>query len=154
MFRFQLHARIILPAVLAALSLEPSWGVADTDKGGREAAVTLATVMGEFGGLHRALRKKVKDPNAVAVSLDLVRGMQGLAAKSLMLTPSMTSTLRMEEKASFLLGYKRQMVKLIGGLLDLEDALLQNDTGRAHECYRRLSKVKSDGHNKFQLRDN
>jgi len=113
-------------------------------------ALALPDLMKELGGSQRKLRRMIKDPASVTESLRIVRRMQKLTAAGMMGSPEKTSDLQVSERSAFLLAYKRQIVQLIGRLLDLEEALLQGDTKIGQEIFRDLGKIKSEGHRRFQ----
>ena len=112
--------------------------------------VDLNTLMENMGQAHRKLRRQISEPTEVESSLALIATMQKDAALALTMPPSMTDTIPKEQQGKFLLAFKRQMLKLMSGLLDVEEAMLDEDIAKAKVANRKLLQVKRRGHEMFQ----
>ncbi len=117
---------------------------------GNGKAPSLMDLMDEIGDLHRGLRRSVKDADSAKEAVPDVRRMQRLAARSMMLVPAMAADLPASERPAFHLAYKREMVRLISGLLDLEEAMMAGKVEEAKTIYKGLGKIKAAGHKQFQ----
>ena len=140
-----------LSAILAAVYLCPMPSLrADSHAATTFQTATLAEVMAEMGDLHRSLRRNLKNANSATGAVPTVRRMQRLAASSMMMPPSKSADLPEQERPAFQLAFKREMLGLISGLLDLEEAMMAGKIEEAKEINKTLGKIKSSGHKQFQ----
>lgn len=147
----QLSLSAGLSIMLTAVYLCPTPSLrADSHAVATGQAPTLAEVMGEMGDFHRSLRRKLKDAESAMEAVPSVRHMQRLAASSMMMSPSKLEDLAEQDRPAFHLAFKRKMLRLISGLLDLEEAMMAGKIEEAKGINKTLGKIKSSGHKRFQ----
>lgn len=123
---------------------------ADSHAAGLGEVPTLGEVMAEMGDLHRSLRRNLKNTKSAMEAVPTVRHMQRLAANSIMMSPSKSADLAAQDRPAFHLAFKREILRLISGLLDLEEAMMEGNLEEAKAINKTLGKIKSSGHKRFQ----
>ncbi len=151
MQRIQRH-RVRMAAVAALTIIATiSWIATRTDAEHHEAkAPSLHEIMETMDDPFRSLRRQLKDPQKNEASLEVVRELQKKTLVAAGFNPSMMESVIEKKRPRFLLEYKRKMVALLNGLLDVEEALIFSDNAKAYEAYRKIGKVRREGHEQFQ----
>ncbi len=99
--------------------------------------------------LRRTLRKKESNPE----SLEWITKIEEAAIACKQMTPSRATTLPSDQQAQFVISYRKQMVQLIGTMVKMESALLDDDNAKAQEAYKQLKDMEDEGHDKFMQDD-
>ncbi len=113
----------------------------------------LMQSMEAMGEAYSKLRRQIGESSMNEASLKLVSVMQASALAAIGHVPPKAESLPAQERPKFILGYKRAMVELLAAILDLEEALLDADNGRARKAHKKLGTLKRRGHGKFQEED-
>jgi len=105
----------------------------------------------EMNAANDALKKlktQITDSSKNQSSLQLIQEMQKhfLTAKAMEPARMKKET----DKAKFLTEYRKAMVNLMSEMLKMEMAVVENKNEEAGAILKNLTKVKSDGHEKFQ----
>ena len=98
-----------------------------------------------LGVLRRELRDPANHPTALERVVVLQRAV--LVCKSEQ--PPMTESLPGAERAAFVTAFRREMVTLLRGLLELEEALLDDNNEAAQAALRRVREMEDPGHERF-----
>jgi soluble cytochrome b562 len=98
----------------------------------------------------KTLKTQITDASKNASSLQLIGEMQKhfVAAKDM--EPLRSKKVPEGERAKFLADYRKAMINLLSEMLKLESAVLDNKNDDASAILKNLTKIKSDGHDKFQ----
>jgi len=96
----------------------------------------------------KTLKTQITDASKNQSSLQLIQEMQKhfLAAKGM--EPARAK--KESDKAKFLTDYHKAMINLMSEMLKLETAVVDNKNDDAAAILKGLTKIKSDGHDKFQ----
>ena len=96
----------------------------------------------------KTLKTQIADPSKNQSSLAMIQDMQKhfLAAKGM--EPMRTK--KESDKAKFVTEYRKAMVALMSEMLKLESAVIDNKNEEAAAILKGLTKIKADGHEKFQ----
>jgi soluble cytochrome b562 len=111
----------------------------------------LEDAMDAMNKALRTLKTQAADVSKQASNLELVSEMQKQMVLAKSLTPARAESLQAADKQKFLIEYRKAMVGLIGELLKLEAAFLDGKTDDAQAIIKNLNKIKTDGHEKFQV---
>ena len=144
-----MHSRIQLLLLALPLAFAPASISANAQD--EEPATPLHLAMEGLGSGMRSLRKQMGDGGDVAQALETVRAMQEHATAAFGHPP--TAPEGSDEKATAVwnLEFRRGVLQVALGLLDVEQALIEGRTDDARAGYAALNKLKSAGHDKFQL---
>jgi hypothetical protein len=130
----------------AAPSLRESVPVIRED----ETALQLAMQTLKVG--QRSLKKQVSDvvanKDSLLATLDKMEAAVLVAIGEKVTAPEGLAGV---DLALFNVGYKRQMVKLLGNILELREATLLEDSDAAKAAYGELSGAKKAGHQTYQV---
>ena len=113
----------------------------------------LSAHMKSINKSMRKLRAMLKSESKAAEALETVLSMQehALAAKGL--DPMKAGDYEGDEdRAAFILKYRKGMHDFLNQMFDLETALLEGDMKAAMEVHRALCKTKSPSHKQFKAR--
>ena len=96
----------------------------------------------------KTLKAQITDTSKNQSSLQMIQDMQKhfLAAKGM--EPMRTK--KESDKAKFVTEYRKAMVALMSEMLKLESAVIDNKNEEAAAILTGLTKIKTDGHEKFQ----
>lgn len=96
----------------------------------------------------KKLKMQITDASKNQSSLELIQEMQKhfLAAKGM----EPVRTKKEADKTKFVVDYRKAMVTLMSEMLKLEGAVLDGKNDEAAGILKSLTKIKSDGHEKFQ----
>ncbi len=92
--------------------------------------------------LRRGLRKAESLPAALPVILE----MQAAAHFCKTETPPLAARLEGDEKASFIQGYRLQVIGLQRLMLDLESAVVEGNMEQAQAVYQQMKATEDEGH--------
>lgn len=134
-------------AAAAALALAISFDAAGFDEGEQETPLHQNMERIERG--LKKLRRDLKDATKNTTSLETVLEMQDAASKCKLITPPITEKQPEAERAAFARDYRKQMIGVEKDLRDLEIALLDGDTAKAQELFKKVSDSEDTGHEKF-----
>lgn len=112
----------------------------------------LQLAMGVLKKGQRALKKQVGD--VVANETSLLATLDKMEAAALVGISAKLPTpdgLAGKDLGLFKVGYKRQMVKLLGHILEIREATLLEDSGAATVAYGALGGDKKAGHQAYQV---
>jgi len=99
--------------------------------------------------LRRTLRKKESNPE----SLEWISKIEQAAIISKQMTPSRAATLPADQQPQFVVAYRKRMAQLVGEMLKMETALLDDDNAKAQDVFKELKTIEEDGHDKFMQDD-
>lgn len=137
----------------AALLLLPSAFAPDAPlqepAAGHEDESPLAQRMETIDKGMKALRRSVADPAKTADNLTLVRGMKTAALESLPMCPEPFTPMDATQKEVWRIGFERRMLAVADGILQLEQALVENRLEDAKKQYEAMGKLKKDGHDTY-----
>ena len=101
----------------------------------------------------RALRKQVADASKNVESLTLLHEMQQKALEAKSFDPIKLAQQNGDgDKDKFRVEFRKGIHQFLGGMFDLEIALLSGDNKKANELYRALGKLKSPSHKQFKAK--
>lgn len=109
----------------------------------------LLVAMEKMDDALKVLRKHVSDPAQNDASLKLIDEMQAQCVTAKALTPERAAT--ESDKKKFITAYRLEMLKVMDELLKLERAVLEGKNEEALALAKGLTKVKNEGHEKFQV---
>ena len=121
---------------------------ADPDK------TPLAQEMSGISRDFRSLRKVVADPAQKAAALQLVKDMEGHAAKAKDLSPALAQKIDPAKKDQFLADYRKQLDELIADFQKLEADVTAGNSAESTAMLDKLQADKRTGHKKFNAEDN
>lgn len=143
----------ILPVLLAGVSIAwlaaPRPTVAEEKKAKTELHRQMEQIDNGMKKLRRTLRKKESNPE----SLEWITKIEEAAVACKQMTPSRATTMPSDQQAKFVVSYRKQMVDLIGTMVKMELALLEDDNAKAQEAFKLLKDMEDDGHDKFMQED-
>jgi len=96
------------------------------------------------------LKTQITDTSKNATSLEMIAQMQKhfLAAKQM--EPLRAKKVSESERPKFMTEYRKAMVALMSEMLKMEQAVLEGKNEDAAAILKGLTKIKADGHEKFQ----
>lgn len=97
----------------------------------------------------KKLRRSLRKDDELEASLAIVVEMQKAALDSKSETPPMIDKISEGDRASFAIGYRKEMANLVRTLLDMEIALLDGDSDKAQSIYESLKEIKKVGHEHY-----
>ena len=118
-----------------------------------EQASPLHEAMEDMDKPFRALRRQLRDASRNEESLEMLQGLQRLAATALREAPRRIEHVDEDDRPRFLLDYKRKMIEFYVAMLEAEEALLAGDNDKARAAYKKMGKLKREGHEAFQEED-
>lgn len=114
---------------------------------------------GEEGPLHngmeslnrslRTLRKSLRDEARDAESLDALVKAQNAVSACKVETPPLTEKQPEEARAAYVVEFRKLLIRVQHGLLDVEDALLDGNRDRAVELLQATKDLEEPGHDRF-----
>jgi hypothetical protein len=127
-----------------AISASLARGADDKEKG----ASPLEDEMIAANNVLKKLKTQITDSSKNQSSLQMIQDMQKhfLAAKGM----EPLRTKKESDKAKFVTEYRKAMVALMSEMLKMETAVIDNKNEEAAAILKNLTKVKADGHEKFQ----
>ncbi len=152
LFREPGWVKIVLALSLFGWLAQGGWQRAAADGDDHEES-PLYESMEAIDGPYRKLRRQIGDASKNTESLKLLATIQKGALAAMGMVPSKAETLPRSERAAFVLAYKRKMLELLGATLDVEAALLKPDNAAAKATYRKLGKLRREGHEAFQIEE-
>lgn len=99
-------------------------------------------------GLKR-MRRILQDPTKRAECLEALVGMEHAALEAKQGTPPMTEKLPEAERAAFVTNYRKMATELIGKMLALEVALLDDEQPAIDAAFKELRGMEDKGHERF-----
>ena len=150
--------QLLVPTALAALLLAlvpPRPAASEPAAAGtaQEESSPLATAMEGLQNGMRALRGLSKGTEDEAACLEVLHGMQTSAIAALGLEPQVPEDQEpppAEALAVWKIEYKRQILKLLDKLYELEAAVVEGRFGELKAGYSALNEIKNDGHYEYQ----
>jgi len=143
--------RNIAIAAIALLLLSPlAFNLPNVQAESDEEKTELHKKMEVIGETMGALRKQLKDPAKNEDTLAKIVAIQKLTLECKDLKPAMLAQVADGEKATFLLNYRKEMVRMMTELMKLELMIAEGNNEDAAKQFRALIKVKYSGHEKFQ----
>src|SRR5688572_17120301 len=109
----------------------------------------LLQAMEKMDDALKALRKQVSDPAQNDASLKLIEEMQTQCVLAKGMTPERAA--KEADKKKFVTAYRLEMLKVMDELVKLERAVLEGKNEEALNLAKGLTKVKNEGHEKFQV---
>jgi soluble cytochrome b562 len=97
----------------------------------------------------KALRKQASDPAQNDASLKLIDEMQTQCVLAKSMVPERAA--KEADKKKFVAAYRLEMLKALDELVKLERAVLEGKNDEALNIAKGLTKVKNEGHEKFQV---
>ena len=101
----------------------------------------------------RKLRRSLRDESKRDASLEEIAAMQREALEAKLLTPSMAEALPAAERAAMIRAFRRTMVDVIAGQLELEAAILDGDQEAARAAFRKVHDMEDAGHERFTIEE-
>jgi soluble cytochrome b562 len=100
--------------------------------------------------IMKSLKTQITDSSKNASSLEMIAEMQKhfLAAKGM--EPLRAKKVSESERPKFMTEYRKSMVMLMAEMLKMEQAVLDGKNEDAAAILKGLTKIKADGHEKFQ----
>jgi hypothetical protein len=111
----------------------------------------LAVHMKAINQAYRKLRSSLKDPERNAESLAQVLEIEQNAFAAKGLEPAQLVDVPQAERKAFLVEYRRTMVGLLKGILDLEVAVLEDKNEAASDLLKEINKMKLAAHKRFRI---
>lgn len=121
-------------------------GLADEHAGNE----VLEAYMEDFQRSLRRLQKKLADAEARAEVIAEVCRLQKVAIDAKSELPVLIAEQAEEQQPAERVAYRKQMQQVVRTLLDLEDALLDDDPEAAMDQLRKLNEAKQSGHERFK----
>lgn len=109
----------------------------------------LYVAMEKMDDALKALRKQVSDPAQNEASLKLIDEMQAQCVVAKALVPERAA--KEADKKKFVAAYRLEMLKAMEEMVKLERAVLEGKNDEALNIAKGLTKVKNEGHEKFQV---
>lgn len=109
----------------------------------------LYDAMEKMDDALKALRKQVSDPAQNDASLKLIDEMQAQTVIAKSHVPERAAG--EADKKKFVTAYRLEMLKVMDELVKLERAVLEGKNDEALTIAKGLTKVKNEGHEKFQV---
>jgi len=146
--------RFLAPAVLVLLAAAAAAPPAPAPPCGAPAVADdddtpLVQEMEQLDAAMEFLKRSILDAAQDARSLEQVVIAEQACLASKQRTPRMAAGLPDAERARFVADYRRGMIALLAGLLELETALLDGDRERARAAWKKLDRMKDEGHDAF-----
>lgn len=110
----------------------------------------LEESMEKLNKAAKALKDTVGDAAKTADSIALVLEMQKQAVAGKAQEPAKAKKLNGADKAKFMAEYRKSMNGLLAELIKLENALNDGKNPEAQDIFKGLTKLKTEGHEKFQ----
>jgi hypothetical protein len=142
MRRFARPALFLLAGVLAAST--------GADARSEQALERPMPHMQAMNRVFTLLREQAKDPSKKRESISLVTDLEWSTFSAKEATPLRATILSDAERKAMLDAYRRQFLKLLRQELDLEEALLNNDTRAAAALITAIETTENEGHEKFR----
>ena len=137
---------VIVAALAAALLL--AWKTPVTQDGGSESA--LHASMEDLNSTLRRVDRLIKDEQKISEAVDLVVEMEHDALDAKGEVPPRAARLEGAARDAFVLGYRRDMIKLLVTLTELEMACLEGQTDAAQAVVERLVSHRNASHDLYQ----
>ncbi len=113
---------------------------------------TLKGTMKAFNTRLKALRRLLEAPHAEHPPLPRIEELQQLALAAKTLHPSRLDEVPADQRAEFLLGFRKQMHVLLGQLFELEVAVLEQRMPAALELIAAMDDTKKAGHDRYKAK--
>jgi len=98
----------------------------------------------------KGLRTQITDSSKNASSLQMIEQMQKHFLNAKGMEPLRAKKVSESERPKFISEYRKSMVMLMGEMLKMEQAVLDGKNEDAATILKSLTKIKADGHEKFQ----
>ena len=105
--------------------------------------------MSQLNRSLRTLRKSLRDEGRNEESLLVVAEAERGASMCKTERPPLTDQQPEAERAAYVADYRRALIEVQRGLLDLEEALLAGDNEKAQELLKAVKKLEGPGHDRF-----
>lgn len=113
---------------------------------------TLKGTMKAFNTRLKALRRLLETPLAEHPPLPRIEELQQLALAAKALHPSRLGEVPADQRAEFLLGFRKQIHVLLGQLFELEVAVLEQRMPAALELIAAMDDTKQAGHDRYKAK--
>jgi hypothetical protein len=100
--------------------------------------------------IFNLLREQIKDPSQNRSSMALVADLEWSTFSAKEAIPLRATILPEAERRAWLDGYRRQFLKLLRQQIDLEEALLNDDSRAAAALVAAIEATENEGHEKFR----
>ncbi len=97
----------------------------------------------------KKLRRTIKDPANNKESLELIQQMQAASVASKKETPAHLAEAPEADRPKLLIGYRKDMAKVIGTMCEMEMALLDNNNDKAADLLKTIKDQEEAGHEKY-----
>lgn len=149
--------RLALPAAAAAVLAWSPFAAAGQEPAAQEPAAgkehehegPLHEPMETLDRGMKALRRTVQDPQKAAENIARLHEMQAAAVESFAHCPEPFQPLSETEQVLWRISYQRKILAVADGLLELEQALVEQRFEEAREIYTRLTGLKKEGHDTY-----
>ena len=157
--RFFSSAIFLLLALTAILFANSSWANSSTQSAkaqGDDSAFEEA--MESASGAHRSLRRSKFNPDAQADNLKAIQKLEMalLTAKANMDSINMSPNAKTKfgtDKKAYHTAFRTDLIKALMTSLQLEMAILTNDTEKAKELFRKLGEIRNSSHELFETNE-
>ena len=106
--------------------------------------------MEDLNSTLRRVNRLIKTPEKISEAADMVAKMEHNALDAKGETPPMAETLEGAAREAFMLGYRRDMIKLLATLTELELACLDGEAEAAQAIVERLVSHRNASHELYQ----
>jgi hypothetical protein len=113
----------------------------------------LAEAMEHIGSGMRSLRKLMTEEGQAQAAIEIARDLQSNAATALGHPPAPPAGSDGTATALWNIAFRRQILGVLEGMLDLEQALVEGRLDDARSSYAHLNKLKAAGHDRFQIEE-
>ena len=141
----------VMLAMPAAYFVRPAVSLAAEEK--KIEKSELHGHMEDIDELLKKLRKTCRKAESNEESLKLLTEIQELMVKSKAMVPSKAAKLPEADRAKFVADYRKEMAATIGMFLDMEQAILSGDNGKAQEIYKAITEREDKDHDQFMQKD-
>lgn len=133
----------------AALASRPLVAAIPGDDESHDVDSALHEGMNQLNRSLRTLRKSLRDESRDAESLLVVAEAERGASRCKTETPPLTAQQPEAERAAYVAEFRRALIEVQRGLLDVEEALLAGDREGAQARLKAVKKLEGPGHDRF-----
>lgn len=145
----QLSSTIKSLALLVGGSLLGIWIFTASAPASAPADDEIHEAMEELQSGMRTLRKGLGDPAKKDDTIALLQGMQRHASTAMLSEPHAPKDKSGKDLALWYCGYRKQLVRVLDTLIDVEMAVHEGDAEKAKAAYKSLGQMKKAGHDEY-----
>lgn len=123
------------------------------ERGEKGEETPLGQAMEGMQGGMRGLRRQLENPDDLGTAIATVRKMQEHALVAFANPPAAQPGTADKDAALWTIEFHREILAVAGGLLDVEQALVEGRVDDAKASLGKLNDMKKAGHDKFQVED-